>query len=615
MESFGARVGAGSEGRSSPLLLLLLGLCGACSSQGAEAADDPLASVSQAIEPATGDVVVTWADKHQSITGFGAAAVFWAANITDQQAEFFFSQPKGLGLSLLRVSAKSYEESNGTFTTVATYSPELETAKKAQALGARVWAASWTPPPAWKTNGSANGQSAARLQTNRYADFAQSLATFAAKMTSEGVPLYGISFQNEPDHEASWEGCKWSPQEMTTFVRDHLGPKLATTSPLTGIIAPDTASWGNFPSYVDAMVADASAKGFIKVFATHPYGGGNLTYSAPHDNGKEFWETEISQEHFPTDTPDPSMTSAITMLRMMHDHLTVANMNAWHWWALIHTENPITDVARQNPALIQAGVTFKRAYALGNFAKFVRPGMVRIGATASPATDILVSAYRDDSQLSIVAINASSQPRTQKFWVEGAQLGQVVPWVTSDSLSLAKQAALTGTDNFSYALPAKSVVTFVNWAADAPYTPPGGGGTGGAGGANAGAGGASGANAAAGAGGLGGSAGNDTGGVAVGGAGSPSASGTGGGLATGGGPTTSADGGAVSTGGRASTAGGTSSAAGSAGASVTTGASPPSATDAGCGCRVATPDGSSTAGTWLALLGLSAASWRRVRRR
>jgi glucuronoarabinoxylan endo-1,4-beta-xylanase len=461
-------------------LLLLLGVCGACSSQGGEATDEPLASVSQAIEPATGDVVVTWADKRQRITGFGAAAVFWAANITDQQAEFFFSQPKGLGLSLVRVSAKSYQESNGTFTTVATYSPELETAKKAQALGARVWAASWTPPPAWKTNGAANGQSAARLQTNRYADFAQSLATFAAKMTSDGVPLYGISFQNEPDHEASWEGCKWSPQEMTTFVRDHLGPKLATTSPMTGIIAPDTASWGNFPSYVDAMVADATAKQYIKVFATHPYGGGNLTYSAPHDNGKEFWETEISQEHFPTDTPDPSMTSAITMLRMMHDHLTVANMNAWHWWALIHTENPITDPARQNPALIQAGVTFKRAYALGNFAKFVRPGMVRIAATASPATDILVSAYRDDSQFAIVAINATSQARTQKFWVEGAQLGQVVPWVTSDSLSLAKQTALTGTDNFTYSLPAKSVVTFVNWQADSPYAPPGTGGAGGA---------------------------------------------------------------------------------------------------------------------------------------
>jgi glucuronoarabinoxylan endo-1,4-beta-xylanase len=555
--------------------------------------------VSQAIEPEAGDVVVAWTDERQTITGFGAAAVFWAANITDEQAQFFFSQPSGLGLSLLRISAKSYQESNGSFTTVPTYSPELETAKKAQALGARVWAASWTPPPAWKSNGAATGQSAARLQTNRYADFAQSLATFAASMSAEGVPLYGISFQNEPDHEASWEGCMWSSQEMTTFVRDHFGPKLAATSPTTGIIAPDTASWGNFPGYVNAMVADNTAKGYIKVFATHPYGGGDLTYSVPHDNGKEFWETEISQERFPNDTPDPSMTSAITMLRMMHDHLTVANMNAWHWWALIHTENPITDPARQNPALIQAGVTFKRAYALGNFAKFVRPGMVRMGATASPATDILVSAYRDDAQFAIVAINASSQPRTQKFWVEGAGLGQVVPWVTSDSSSLAKQAALTGTDNFSYSLPAKSVVTFVNWAADAPYSPPGGGGAGGQGGSGAGAGGLAGNGGLGGNGGLAGNGGNGGSPILSGGAaGGPSAGGTGGAVATGGNPTMSAGTGGAPT-------------SGSAGAPVTAAASPPpGAPDAGCGCRVATDDDSSTLGSWLALLGL-AAVWRR----
>jgi glucuronoarabinoxylan endo-1,4-beta-xylanase len=575
---------------------VLLGVCGACSGDGSQGADEAVASISQAIEPQAGDVVVTWADEHQTITGFGAAAVFWASNITQEQAEFFFSQPKGLGLSLLRVSAKSYQDNNGTFTTVPTFSPELETAKKAQALGARVWAASWTPPPAWKTNGAATGQSAARLQTNHYADFAQSLATFATSMETEGVPLYGISFQNEPDHEASWEGCMWSPQEMTTFIRDHFGPKLAAASPTTGIIAPDTASWGNFPGYVDAMVADTTAKGYIKVFATHPYGGGDLTYSAPHDNGKEFWETEISQERFPTDTPDPSMTSAITMLRMMHDHMTVANMNAWHWWALIHTENPITDPARQNPALIQAGITFKRAYALGNFAKFVRPGMVRITATASPAPDILVSAYRDDAQFAIVAINASSQPRNQKFWLDGAQLGQVVPWVTSDSLSLAKQPALTATDNFSYSLPAKSVVTFVNWAADSMYPPSGDGGAGGQGGSSAGAGG----------GGVGGSSGSSgVAGATGGAAGAQSASGASGATATGGVPTTSAGATGLPSG---------SSAGGSTGAPVTTATTPQTGADAGCGCRVTTHGESSVAGSWLTLIGLTAA-WQRRRRR
>ena len=245
-----------------------------------------------------------------------------------QQAEFFFSQPKGLGLSLVRVSAKSYQDNNGSLTTVPTYCPELETAKKAQALGARVWASSWTPPPAWKTNGAINGKPMAHLQPSHYADFAQSLATFATSMTAQGVPLFGISFQNEPDHEADWEGCMWTPQEMTTFIKDQLGPKLAAASPTTKIIAPDAASWGNLPSFADAMLADNIAKRLPRRRRHAPLWGRQSLLRAPANNNKEFWETEISQEHFPTDTPDPSMTSAITMLRMIHDHMTVANMNA-----------------------------------------------------------------------------------------------------------------------------------------------------------------------------------------------------------------------------------------------------------------------------------------------
>src|SRR3954467_1673401 len=92
--------------------LSLFGFCAACGGEASLDGNESVASVSQPVESAAGDVVVTWAEKHQTISGFGAAAVFWAADITQQQAEFFFSQPKGLGLSLVRVSAKSYQDNN-----------------------------------------------------------------------------------------------------------------------------------------------------------------------------------------------------------------------------------------------------------------------------------------------------------------------------------------------------------------------------------------------------------------------------------------------------------------------------------------------------------------------
>jgi glucuronoarabinoxylan endo-1,4-beta-xylanase len=419
-----------------------------------------------AVPSAAGDVVVTWSDNRQKISGFGAAAVFFAPDMSPEDADFLFSPSRGIGLSLLRVSVGQ----DGTC-------PEIESAKKAQYYGARVWASSWTPPAEWKTNNALNAMPKAHLIASHYADFANLIAGYIEWMNAQGVPILAVSPQNEPDWEASWDGCLWTAAELTTFIRDNLGPTLAMRNLKTLIMAPDTASWNNMDGFVTALMNDASAKPYVSIIATHPYGVGSLTYTKPADNGKEFWETEVSQEKMPLDTPDPTMTSALTMVAMIHDHLLTTQMNAWNWWASIGPE-VLDDPVRQNPALIQNGTKYKRAYALGNFAKFIRPGWTRLGATELPATGIRVSAYRDaaTSRLSIVAVNAGTSARTQKFWVDGQPIGTITPWVTSDSASLARQAALAAaTDNFSYSLPARSIVTFANWNADdqpGPAVPP-----------------------------------------------------------------------------------------------------------------------------------------------
>src|SRR6185436_10349693 len=86
------------RGQNSSLrsVLPLLTLIAGCGGEPALGSSETLGQVTAAIDPAPGDVVVTWSEKHQTISGFGAAAVFWGANITQEQADFFFSQPKGL---------------------------------------------------------------------------------------------------------------------------------------------------------------------------------------------------------------------------------------------------------------------------------------------------------------------------------------------------------------------------------------------------------------------------------------------------------------------------------------------------------------------------------------
>ena len=595
-------------------LFALVGVVGGCADGvRGDVAGDADRQATAAVPSAAGDAVVTWTDRKQTMTGFGAAVVYYAPDMTAADAQFLFSQPKGLGLSLLRVSIGTDGKC-----------PEVESAKKAVPYGVRVWASSWTPPAAWKANNATNGMGDSHLLASHYGDFAKLLADYADWMGGQGVPLFGISVQNEPDYPSSWDGCGWSGSQMVTFIRDNLGPLLAQRGFKGTVILPETAVWGNVSGFADPLFADSKAKGYVGVIATHPYGGGSLTYSAPRDNGKEFWQTETSQEG---NAADATMTSALTMAALLQDHVITAQMNAWHYWATIGPAT-LDDPLRQNPALIQNGVHLKRGYVLGQWAKFVRPGFWRVGATELPATGIRVSAFRDaGTRVSIVAVNSGSSARMQTFWLDGASFGTVWPWVTSDSKSLEKQATLTATNTFSYSLPPKSVTTFVNWEADTESTGAGGAG-GGAGGAGGGAGGAGmtgiggamatgaggrgGSGGAGGAGGRGGAAGPASGaaGAIIGGAGGGAgAAGSGpvdggptadaggpGGSATGGGvETTGGVGGSVSSG----TAGAPGAAGGAAGSSSaghggSAAGGPASATgggSSGCSCEMSEAQG------------------------
>jgi len=393
---------------------------------------------------------------HQTIEGFGASSAFFSEYLSDEDAEFLFSKETGIGLSLLRVSI-AYD---------APVTAELETAKKAQARGARVVAASWTPKPEWKTNRATHALENGQLETQYYPAYADFLADFAEHMRDEGVPLVALTPQNEPDYPAAWDGCVWTVEELVTFIGQHLGPELARRKLDVGILAPDTASFWAARQFFAALLSDPNAKKYLAGLSTHPYGRLQFGTWLTHERqGLPLWQTEFSQEGVGAPA-DPTMTSALAMARVLHEHLTELSVSAWNYFNLTavsaHYQN---DDKRQNPALIQDGVRFKRAYVLGNFSKFVRPGFKRVKTTPEPAPNVLAVAFKDEGRLVIVAVNGNSKPTNQSFRILG-KLGGVfdsaVPWVTSDEYSLAAQppVSIRG-QSFSYNLLPRSVTSFV----------------------------------------------------------------------------------------------------------------------------------------------------------
>jgi glucuronoarabinoxylan endo-1,4-beta-xylanase len=392
--------------------------------------------------PAQLDLAVTY----QRIDGFGASSAWTANNLTDAAADQFFSVDTGIGLSLLRVQIKP--EGNTL---------ELATAQKAVARGAKVWAAPWSPPGEWKDNGmTTNGGS---LLPEHRQDWADRLAAFAALMSAQGIPLVAISAQNEPNYAATWDTCTYSPAQIVTFVRDFLGPTLAAQGQAVPVMAPETQGWNHFKEYADPIMADPAAVAIMGPLATHNYAGQPFAYASASAAGKVIWETEISDS---TKAPDPGIDSGLRVAAIIHANLVQGNVSAWHYWWLIPGSDDNGGLAVYSTTTPTTLAT--RAWVLGNWSRFVRPGFVRVSVTAAPQDKVYLTAFKQpsDGRVVVVAVNQGSTERTQDFTIANGTIAELTPWVTSASQKLEPQAALPVADGaVSVALPARSVTSLV----------------------------------------------------------------------------------------------------------------------------------------------------------
>jgi len=423
----GATFGAGGAGAGS-------------SDQGGGGGGDDVAGGCTVGVAAPGDVIVSLGDVRQKISGFGASTA-WSSTMSTADADLLFSPTAGVGLSLHRIRIAP----DGTTT-------ETSIARLAQERGASVWATPWSPPAADKSNHDVIGGTL----TDGPA-WAATLKSFVDLMKSSGVDLLAISAQNEPDAKVStYESCSYTGATLATFIASALGPALAGSG--VKILGPESQNWCGFKALADPLLADPTAAAFTSIIATHAYGCNPLAYPAAAQAGKELWQTEMYDQ---TAAADPGIKSGLRVAKLIHDALTIASVNAWHYWWVYPS-------SVGNGALWDktTGQPTKRLYVLGNFSKFVRPGFLRIGtaAGAAPPAGVQLTAYRHptDGTLVITAINANAAPTDVSIFVTGASPCALTPWVTSQSDDLAARAALPLSGaRLAATLDAQSVTTFV----------------------------------------------------------------------------------------------------------------------------------------------------------
>lgn len=407
------------------------------------------------------ELVIDVSEVRQRITGFGASSAWTSPAISEDLADQFFSAEAGIGLSLLRLRIAP----NGT-------SAEITTARRAHSRNVKIWAAPWSPPGAWKSSGT--DEHGGKLLLEHYQDWADRLVNFVEDTKAEGVDLFAISAQNEPDWVAEWETCEWTPEELAAFIGDYLGPTLAARGfSDVKVIGPESANWNSLPSYANAILEHETARDVVDVIATHSYGGTAFSYTEPAEHDKEFWETEVSG----SGPLDFGISSALLLAQMIHTHLTVAEVNAWHFWWM----QPNGLDATSNDTLMSGGEMSKRGYVLGNFARFVRPGAVRLEIAQDTGTSLLVSAYKNpNGPVALVAINLTltPEPLQLRFKHLEDEITTVTPWITDETRDLANEAPIPVTEGrASYTVPGMSVVTLVsNPVADLEPEPVGAGG-------------------------------------------------------------------------------------------------------------------------------------------
>lgn len=185
-------------------------------------------------------------EKYQKILGFGGAFTEAAAHTLSQISpdkrkeviESYFNSETGLGYSLGRVHIHSCDFSLENYTYVEENDDKLETfdisrdkekiiplikdaiAERGDKL--KLLASPWSPPAWMKTNNEMNN--GGKLLPEYRETWAKYFTKFIKAYDQEGIDIWGISVQNEPEAVQTWDSCIYSPEEERDFIKYYLGP-------------------------------------------------------------------------------------------------------------------------------------------------------------------------------------------------------------------------------------------------------------------------------------------------------------------------------------------------------------------------------------------------------
>jgi O-glycosyl hydrolase len=438
-------------------------------------------------------------------------------------------QPKGIGLSLWRfnIGSGSYEQGKASniqdeyrreecfLDAKGNYNWNKQkgqqwflNAAKNRGLN-NFLAFSITPPVQFTIDGKAHGINAnfnlQKGKENAYADF---MVNVVKHFNKAGFHMPYLSPFNEPQwnwgqDKSTQEGTAATNTEISNFIRI-LGPKLNNTE--VKIALGEAAQWNflsdnfnnrgnqikeffstNSKNYIGNVPNMENLLSAHSYFTTCPdtslikYRENVMKARKTFAPNLKLWQSEFGiignicgvYNGGPKNT---SIDYGLYVAKVIHHDLSITNVSAWQWWLAVSPYNYsdalvyINDVngGYDLEAIKTDGIVSdsKQLWCLGNYSRFVTPGMIRVKASLSSISDIadaansqMITAYKDVANKKIVMVIINMESNSKSFAINPSLLlnKTFITYTTSANKNLEKSYS----DANNIIIPSKSVITLI----------------------------------------------------------------------------------------------------------------------------------------------------------
>ena len=393
----------------------------------------------------------------QTMLGIGGALTDAAAETfaklpqarQDELIQAYYNTDRGIGYTLGRTNINSCDFSSASYTYVeegdkdlTSFSiahdlqfkiPLIKRAMAASGNRLRLFASPWSPPAYMKSNNDM--LHGGTLLPEYFHSWALYYTKFIERYRQEGVPLWGITIQNEPMATQIWESCVYQAEDERDFLKHYLGPVMVER----GLGDVNIIVWDHNRDLIvqraQTIFDDPGAAKYAWGIGFHWYedwSGGQQMY-----NNVALVNRLYPDKHIIFTEGTPASFDSTGYARwslgeaygksMINDFNTGAE--GWTDWNILlderggpnHVGNfcfaPIHADTRTGQLIYTNSY-----YYIGHFSKFIRPGARRILAAPSRSMLLTTAFVNDDGSVAVVVMNPTSSGGQYHLVVGSASL-------------------------------------------------------------------------------------------------------------------------------------------------------------------------------------------------